>query len=252
MIKIKFCSQLSPVQIKEGSIPGVLKVDLKLSKVLTPSRTSKLLFAGLPFQPKPGPDPDPQFRGASCKWTPAILWALCNYAALLESEKRKADHLVTAVILYFWRALCTKVALWTSVVALFASPRCLHEYFGYLEYFEYFGLEFLRGPKKTAVQGWMVGRCEMINKRTTVKTLKEWHGSLSLSHQWAVASQGKVGWVSVMVGSPREQWVQAWFHHQQGPTRVYQTSVQPATKQWARGCRGQQTLQYSIGLSNQE
>ena len=114
---MKFCSQLSPVQIKEGSIPGVLKVDLKLSKVSTPSRTSKLLFAGLPFQPKPGPDPDPQFRGASCKWTPAIIVglqtveALCTYAALLESKKRKADHLVTAIILYFWCTLCTKVAL---------------------------------------------------------------------------------------------------------------------------------------------
>ena len=75
--------------------------------------------------------------------------ALCTYAALLESEK---DHLVTAVILYFWRRLCT-------MVALFASQRCLHEYFEYfeyLEYFEYFGLEFLQVPKNCSagLKGW--------------------------------------------------------------------------------------------------
>ena len=154
---MKFCSQLSSCPNQGMSIPGVLKVDLKLSKVLTPSRSSKLLFAGLPFQPKPGPDPDPQFRGASCKWTPAVIvglqtfQVLCTYAALLESEKRKADHLVTAVILYFWRQLCTIFALWTTVVALFASRRCLHEYF------EYFGFSVPTSSKKLQCRAeWLV------------------------------------------------------------------------------------------------
>ena len=87
---MKFCSQLSPVQIKEGSIPGVLKVDLKLSKVSTPSRTSKLLFAGLPFQPKPGPDPDPQFRGASCKWTPTIIVGALHLCCSFGVRKKKS------------------------------------------------------------------------------------------------------------------------------------------------------------------
>ena len=37
-----------------------------------------------------------------------------------------------------------------------------------------------------------------------------------------------------------------------GGALLYQTGNQHPSKQWAGGCRGQQTLQYSIGLSNQE